>query len=216
MKKSYIQSALFSLMLLAPITHASVILNGGFEIPDIDGEFKTYTSSPAGFNWTITALGSSTYGVDLINSFWQGISGIVNSDGYDQSVDIDYASTLSQSFTTTPGVQYQLHFAYSHNYQSSLSKGHIDVTGTTSLLSATLTHDISNSASNMQWSPYDQVFTADSPTTILTFTGDSSNGPYGFAVDDVRIAPVPVPATLSLFGSGLVGLIGITRRKKAA
>jgi hypothetical protein len=216
MKKSFTKSALFSLMVLAPVTHASVILNGGFETPDINGSFNTYTSSPAGFNWTITAVGSTTYGVDLINSFWQGISGVVNPDGYDQSVDIDYASTLSQSFSTTPGVQYQLHFAYSHNYQSSQSTGHLDVTGTTSLLSSTLTHDISNSASNMQWLTYDQVFTADSSTTTLTFTGDSSNGPHGFAVDDVRIAPVPVPATVSLFASGLVGLIGIARRKKAA
>jgi len=31
----------------------------------------------------------------------------------------------------------------------------------------------------------------------------------------VEIAPVPVPAAVWLFGSGLLGLIGVARRKKA-
>ena len=33
---------------------------------------------------------------------------------------------------------------------------------------------------------------------------------------DVTYAPVPIPAAVWLFGSGLLGMIGITRRKKAA
>jgi len=32
----------------------------------------------------------------------------------------------------------------------------------------------------------------------------------------VSVAPVPVPAAMWLFGSGLLGLVGIARRKKAA
>jgi hypothetical protein len=30
------------------------------------------------------------------------------------------------------------------------------------------------------------------------------------------VSPVPIPAAVWLFGSGLLGLIGIARRKKAA
>ena len=54
----------------------------------------------------------------------------------------------------------------------------------------------------------------------LTLFFDSSNlGSLSdnIAFDNIRFAQsvVPVPATLALFGSGLLGLIGIARRKKA-
>ena len=65
------------------------IINGGFESPNIGGRFVTYTSAPADFDWTIT--GSGGVGVDIVNSEWQGVSGVVNPDGLDQSVDIDFA-----------------------------------------------------------------------------------------------------------------------------
>jgi hypothetical protein len=35
-------------------------------------------------------------------------------------------------------------------------------------------------------------------------------------VDDARLTKVPAPPALWLFGSGLLGLVGIARRKKAA
>lgn len=48
---------------------------------------------------------------------------------------------------------------------------------------------------------------------------DSVFGPIpagGEYILNVSLAPVPVPPALLLFGSGLMGLIGISRRKKAA
>lgn len=42
----------------------------------------------------------------------------------------------------------------------------------------------------------------------------SSNGAYGSYL--VRTSVVPIPAAIWLFGSGLLGLVGIARRKKAA
>jgi len=39
---------------------------------------------------------------------------------------------------------------------------------------------------------------------------------YTLAVRDGNISTVPVPAAVWLFGSGLIGLVGIARRKKAA
>jgi hypothetical protein len=46
-----------------------------------------------------------------------------------------------------------------------------------------------------------QLFTTSSSVTSTSFSGN--------------ITPVPVPAAVWLFGSGLLGLVGIARRKKA-
>ena len=167
---------------------ANLILNGGFETPDIGGRFTTYTSAPTGFDWSIT--GSGGYGVDIINYEWDGVSGTSNPDGYDQSVDIDYASTLSQSFSTTPGTAYRIRFAYTHNFNTSESTGYVDIAGLENLLSVTLVHDTPNTQQNMQWMYFEDTFTADSATTELTFTGEYSNGKLGFSVDDVSVIPV--------------------------
>jgi len=58
-------------------------------------------------------------------------------------------------------------------------------------------------------------------TFVLAFEGIHSvrfTGSGTIALDDLTFNPVtaiPVPAAVWLFGSGLIGLIGVTRRKKA-
>ncbi|MDX2487444.1 MAG: VPLPA-CTERM sorting domain-containing protein [Gammaproteobacteria bacterium] len=44
---------------------------------------------------------------------------------------------------------------------------------------------------------------------------NSQSAVYSIAYDNFTITAVPVPAAIWLFGSGLIGLIGIARRKKA-
>jgi hypothetical protein len=53
-------------------------------------------------------------------------------------------------------------------------------------------------------------------TWELSFTHTQFDGPFlGFtSVVNMQISQVPVPAAVWLFGSGLLGLIGIVRRKK--
>ena len=58
----------------------------------------------------------------------------------------------------------------------------------------------------------------DSNTTYYVRTGQvatSSSGNSGILSHYLVVAQVPVPPTLWLFGSGLLGLFGISRRKKA-
>ena len=47
-------------------------------------------------------------------------------------------------------------------------------------------------------------------------TNSKTGTNYAWAVRNGDVSAVPVPAALWLFGSGLLGLIGISRRKKAA
>ena len=48
------------------------------------------------------------------------------------------------------------------------------------------------------------------------FNGGKGTNIYGWAVRAGDVGAVPVPAAIWLFGTGLLGLIGITRRKKTA
>lgn len=58
---------------------------------------------------------------------------------------------------------------------------------------------------------------AETPFTQVTFTVTAMpSGGDGIGFDEVRFGtPVPVPAAFWLFGSGLLGLIAVAKRKKA-
>jgi len=51
-------------------------------------------------------------------------------------------------------------------------------------------------------------------TSFQTFTIDSGID-SGFGIDQLTTSVVPIPAGLWLFGSGLIGLIGVARRKRS-
>ena len=64
--------------------------------------------------------------------------------------------------------------------------------------------------------------TAGGETASLAASGisyvilETSNTASGLYFDDLSFTTVPIPAAVWLFGSGLLGLIGISRRNKAA
>jgi len=76
------------------------------------------------------------------------------------------------------------------------------------------------------WSTYNYSTTANASATggiTLQFNstcGADANCVADFTIDNVSImadvSAVPVPAAVWLFGSGLLGLVGVARRKKAA
>jgi len=52
-------------------------------------------------------------------------------------------------------------------------------------------------------------------TSVTFFNLGYGGGSYNYGFDNVTTGIVPIPAAVWLFGSGLLGLIGIARRKKA-
>lgn len=50
----------------------------------------------------------------------------------------------------------------------------------------------------------------------ITMNANVAYGPYdaGYYIDDMVFEPIPEPTSLLLLGSGLVGLLGLTKRKK--
>ena len=51
--------------------------------------------------------------------------------------------------------------------------------------------------------------------TSISWSNDANELWHGFTFGTTEIQPVPIPAAVWLFGSGLLGLIGVARRKQA-
>jgi len=114
----------------------------------------------------------------------------------------------------------ELGYMYYHNLGGSFLD---DLTGTQTVGDVTLTDIQSLYWSGTEFTP---SLSAYCPLPICVWeydfgfggssiTGSGFSGHYGWAVrsGDV-ISAVPIPAAVWLFGSGLVGLLGIARRKK--
>ena len=78
--------------------------------------------------------------------------------------------------------------------------------------SQTRSGDWGDSGLDLDWfvsSSNADIFEVRLLSNILSTSGS------GFGIDDLVIHAVPIPAAAWLFGSGLLGLIGVARRKKA-
>ena len=76
-----------------------------------------------------------------------------------------------------------------------------------------------NGFSTLGWSDVDLFDTLMIGAAPMGSTYDAFGGLQAIAIDNVRVdvdvSVVPVPAAVWLFGSGLLALVGIARRKKA-
>ena len=86
--------------------------------------------------------------------------------------------------------------------------------------SLTSTGSFSNVQSNRYWSATEYAPDTNDAWTFgmgngFQYGGGKSLSLYGWAVQSGDVSAVPVPAAVWLFGSGLLGLIGVARRKSA-
>ncbi len=216
MKKHAIATAITLALGISAANAAIVNTGGSFDMYsqvglDQSGDFST--TSPVNVDPTITGFvdeTAGTWGVQSTTLFnylpWTASSGTLISGPGDYALDTTSGIVSSAAPDTVGTADGIMHFTIG----SSQIGGKIDFAwGTTTGIRVVNVWNINADGSL---------------TTAVTGAPGMENGPFpGFnAVFNLTspglITPsaVPVPAAVWLFGSGLLGLVGVARRKKAA
>jgi choice-of-anchor C domain-containing protein len=204
---------LLSFNLVAPQNAQAIITNGSFELGSYDGgSFEMLSNGDTDLiGWTI---GGS--GVD-----WHNSNEFTSPQDSNFLVDLNLigigqfnTGTLSQTFSTSIGENYQLSFylagAGSNLGFSNPRQVTVNIAG--------INQNFSTPASlntNLIWKQQTLVFTATAPSTTLTFSSPDGTGFWGPLVDNVSVASVPFEfsPTLGLITVG--SLFGISRLRKS-
>jgi Protein of unknown function (DUF642)/PEP-CTERM motif len=201
MKNAFAAALLASTFVAAPACAANLLVNGGFEQPDVlspgQGGIGYQTFSAVFTGWTVDAGN-----VDIVDHFGGGNAG----EG-DQWLDLwgDQSGAISQTFNTILGKTYQLSFLYGNNpYSTSTASASFSVSG----LNGSVT-----SSSGLSFAGYTGTFVGTGGATTLSFTNTNGCCNGGIALDGVSVNAVPEPAAWALMIAGF-GLVGGAMRRR--
>jgi hypothetical protein len=192
MKKLIILSAMVVALLFSQTAMADLVVNGDFEATD----------SPY-YSWTGWTKDDGCY-----ETVWYGVN---------HTAALAYLpGTFSQTISTTPGTSYTFSFVLAHD-----SSGGTQVLPPLPLYPPTQDFQASWNGSPvlsfvlptpniLPWTPYTFTVEATGSSSTISFAGQDTGGYYW--VDNVSV--IPEPASMLLFGPGLVGLAAVRRRFK--
>lgn len=198
-----------AVLLVPSIASANMLVNPGFESDGEQGHVTGWSNEgPVG--WGGTNIGGSTERKNsgswsAKNAWdgcrWQDVS-VTGGEGYQLSGWVYIPSgTAGTTWGSFIGVKW---YNASGDFVGSWEKGDF----------SSYTRDQFNQGtSGILTAPLDAVT---AKVNFGTWCGDPSVGPiHPTYFDDFDFSPIPEPASLVLLGTGLVGLVGLTKKRKA-
>jgi hypothetical protein len=188
----------------APLVTNGSFENGSFSDNTGDDTMNLSVGSTAMTGWTVTDAKIAWIGP--LNPFELSASEgsyFLDLTGYHDSTP--YGGVAQQNISTLSGGQYKLEFDLGSSTKYVLPSA---ITASAGLNSHLFTSTLS---SLNGWEHCIMFFTASGTSTTISLTGSTAGGQY-IGLDNVSVSFVPLPSTVLLLGSGLVGL-GLLRRK---
>lgn len=175
---------------------ASLVVNGSFEDPGVsNGSWSTFNN--------ITGW-SSTNGIEVRNN----VAGTAYSGNNYVELDVRSNSSIMQSIATQAGQAYELTFAYSPRIGQPASTN-----GISAFWNGNLLQNITAAGTTVNnWVLYTFLVTG-TGSDQLTFSATGTSDSLGGNIDAVALSAVPLPGAALLFGSSILGFLGVKRRK---
>lgn len=188
-----------------PAHATNLIQNGSFEIGVSPGTYLPLGVGSTDIQaWTVVRGSIDYYG-----------TGWISADG-SRSLDLNGTpgvGGVAQKFTTTPGQQYKVNFAFAGHPSGLLQTMRVSAAGK----SQDFSFQAGTNEKNLGWKDIEWLFTAiDTETTLEFYSLQTFYEFGGPALDNVRVSAISVPehsSVISLFAFGCVSSSFLIRRK---